>query len=152
MYNIAEKRWVEIEASGDAPFERSGHSSDVFDDYLVIFGGIWDVTKELNDLHLYSFSQNTWITVIEPANSPARSPNRNNLNPGFGMTGQTRDSPHASPNRNDLDSPTKFNRSITKMNKSSNVGKPKNSTAKKHSSAATGGVRPMNTLALLQKT
>jgi len=96
VFNIADKRWVEIEAEGEAPFERSGHSSDVFEDYLVIFGGIWDVTKELNDLHLYSFSQNRWITVIEPANSPARSPakhgllqGQNSLNPGFGA----RDSP-----------------------------------------------------------
>ena len=76
VYNIAEKRWVEIEASGNIPFERSGHSSDIFDDHLVIFGGIWDVTKELNDLHLYNFSDNTWITLIEPANSPTRSPVR----------------------------------------------------------------------------
>jgi len=63
VYNIADKRWVEIEADGEHPFERSGHSSDVYDDFLVIFGGIWDVTKELNDLHLYSFNENRWITV-----------------------------------------------------------------------------------------
>lgn len=63
VYNIADKRWVEIEADGEFPFERSGHSSDVYDDFLVIFGGIWDVTKELNDLHLYSFNENRWITV-----------------------------------------------------------------------------------------
>ena len=63
VYSIADKRWAEIYADGEIPFERSGHSSDIFDDYLVIFGGIWDVTKELNDLHLYSFSENRWITV-----------------------------------------------------------------------------------------
>ena len=79
VYNIAEKRWVEIGATGNIPFERSGHSSDIFDDHLVIFGGIWDVTKELNDMHLYKFSDNTWITLIEPANSPARSPVRGAL-------------------------------------------------------------------------
>ena len=79
VYNIAEKRWVEIEATGNIPFERSGHSSDIFGDHLVIFGGIWDVTKELNDMHLYKFSDNTWITLIEPANSPARSPVRGAL-------------------------------------------------------------------------
>ena len=53
VYNIADKRWVEVMADGDPPLERSGHSADVYDDYLVIFGGIWDVTKELNDLYLY---------------------------------------------------------------------------------------------------
>lgn len=88
VYNLAEKRWVEIEAEGEIPFERSGHSSDVCKDYLVIFGGIWDVTKELNDLHLYSFNRNTWTTIQASANSPTigRSPVRNQtqqLNPSF---------------------------------------------------------------------
>lgn len=79
VYNIADKRWVEVDAEGDPPIERSGHSSDVYDDFLVIFGGIWDVTKELNDLHVYSFSQNRWITIQDPAGSPGihgRSPTR----------------------------------------------------------------------------
>ena len=159
VYNIAEKRWIEIEADGELPFERSGHSSDVFQDYLVIFGGIWDVTKELNDLHLYSFVRNQWITIQASANSPTigRSPvrggNQNNLNPSFGniATGQVqRDSPMAG-TRNELDSPNKFNRSIQKKNTS--VSKAANqSTNKKRQSAAQGGVRPMNTLANLQKT
>lgn len=70
VYSIQEKKWVEIEADGDTPYERSGHSSDVYEDFLVVFGGIWDVTKELNDLHIYSFSQNKWTTVFNSANSP----------------------------------------------------------------------------------
>ena len=121
VYNIADKKWAEIEAEGDMPFERSGHSSDVFDEYLVIFGGIWDVTKELNDLHIYSFTRNQWITVQSSANSPqiGRSPVRgantgNSINPGFAMTGGIRDSPTASPMRNELDSPMRLQRSITK--------------------------------------
>ena len=162
VYNIAEKKWVEVEPEGEIPFERSGHSSDVYGDYLCVFGGIWDVTKELNDLHLYSFNRNTWITLQASANSPTigRSPvrNGNNTQPSFGTQNfaltnqQIRDSPQASPNRNDLDSPNKFNRSITKNNKS--ISKAMNTTNKKSRQNATagGGVRPMNTLALLQKT
>jgi hypothetical protein len=42
---------------------RSGHSSDVYDGYLVVFGGIFDVTKELNDLSIFSFEKNEWITL-----------------------------------------------------------------------------------------
>lgn len=78
LFNIADKKWIEIEPEGEIPFERSGHSSDIYDDYLVIFGGIWDVTKELNDLHIYSFSKNVWMTVQTSANSPqiGRSPVR----------------------------------------------------------------------------
>ena len=129
VYNIADKRWAEIEAEGDIPFERSGHSADIFEDYLVIFGGIWDVTKELNDLHLYSFSRNEWITIQASANSPqiGRSPVRLAASAGLGgqfsgMGGSgMRDSPTAvSPMRagNELDSPSKFNRSFTKRQNS----------------------------------
>jgi hypothetical protein len=33
------------------PQERSGHSMEVFEgQYLLIFGGIYEITKELNDL------------------------------------------------------------------------------------------------------
>ncbi len=104
VYNIADKRWVEIEADGEIPFERSGHSSDIYEDYLVIFGGIWDVTKELNDLHLYSFNENKWITVQSTVGSPTigRSPMRaaTGLTPGLAMTNMGRgDSPQASPAR-----------------------------------------------------
>ena len=56
VFNITDKRWIEVEPEGEIPVERSGHTSNVYDDYMVIFGGIWDVTKELNDLHLYSFT------------------------------------------------------------------------------------------------
>ena len=87
-FNITDQKWLLITAGGEAPYERSGHSSAVFEDLIVVFGGIWDVTKELNDLHLYSFSRNQWITVQASANSPTigRSPVRNttnNLNPSF---------------------------------------------------------------------
>lgn len=152
VYNIADKKWIEVEAEGEAPYERSGHSSDIYDDYLVIFGGIWDVTKELNDLHLYSFSRNQWITLQSSANSPQlqRSPQRgattNSLHPNFPAPMNARDSPTASPMRNELDSPVKHQRSITKK---SGTFKGMNSTAKKRQTAAQGGVRPMNTLALL---
>ena len=62
-FNIADQKWLLITAGGEAPYERSGHSSAVFDDLIIIFGGIWDVTKELNDLHLYSVSKNEWMIV-----------------------------------------------------------------------------------------
>ena len=120
LFNIADKKWIEIEAEGEVPFERSGHSSDIYEDYLVIFGGIWDVTKELNDLHLYSFSRNMWMTVQASANSPTigRSPVRGALTAsGAAMTqgfNMARDSPQASPNRVDAESPMRFNRSTTK--------------------------------------
>jgi hypothetical protein len=39
---------------------------------MIIFGGIYEITKELNDLYLYDFKKNKWITVCEEAHSPMR--------------------------------------------------------------------------------
>ena len=32
---------------------------------MVIFGGMYEITKELNDMHLYDFETNTWINIYE---------------------------------------------------------------------------------------
>jgi hypothetical protein len=45
------------------PIARSGHSADIYGDYMVIFGGIRDVIRELNDLHVYSFTNSQWSTI-----------------------------------------------------------------------------------------
>ncbi len=64
VFNIADQFWKEIKTEqGDIPLPRSGHSSDVYDGNLVIFGGIFDVTKELNDLSIFSLEKNEWITL-----------------------------------------------------------------------------------------
>jgi hypothetical protein len=41
---------------------------------LVIFGGIWEITKELNDFHLYDLKLNKWITLFEESVSPKKVP------------------------------------------------------------------------------
>ena len=107
-FNVAEQKWFEISANGSVPYERSGHSMVVYDDYIMVFGGIWDVTKELNDLHLYSLTKNEWITVQDAANSPLRSPAKSlKMKPG--------DSPFSATNPNaNADSPNRLNRSMTK--------------------------------------
>ena len=39
---------------------------------MVIFGGIYEITKELNDLYMFDFAKRKWITVFEESNSPVR--------------------------------------------------------------------------------
>ena len=68
VFNIADEMWTELLPSGEIPFERSGHSMSVIGDNIVVFGGIWDVTKELNDLHAYSITKNKWTTLSDSAN------------------------------------------------------------------------------------
>lgn len=37
---------------------------------MIIFGGIYEVTKELNDLVLFDTKAHKWITFFEESNSP----------------------------------------------------------------------------------
>ena len=43
---------------------RSGHSAIMYEGYICIFGGIYEVTKELNDFHLYDIANNRWICLF----------------------------------------------------------------------------------------
>ena len=54
-FNLKSGDWTKHNPVGTVtPCVRSGHSSVIYDEYLVIFGGILEVTKELNDLYAYS--------------------------------------------------------------------------------------------------
>lgn len=37
-----------------------------------MFGGIYEITKELNDFYLYDFKKNKWITLFEESVSPKK--------------------------------------------------------------------------------
>ena len=50
--------------------ERSGHTACVYRDFMVVFGGIYEVTKELNDMNLFDFRSKRWISFFEETNSP----------------------------------------------------------------------------------
>ena len=54
------------------PVARSGHTAIVYKDYIVIFGGIYEITRELNDLHIFDIKNNRWILLF--AERPAESP------------------------------------------------------------------------------
>ena len=56
---------IQLAQEFNIPSRRSGHTTDVFDNYLVLFGGIEDVTKELNDLWIFSFKTSEWIQFQE---------------------------------------------------------------------------------------
>jgi len=49
-------QWTHIkprDGNAELPLERSGHQCDIYCNYMVLFGGIWEITKELNDFLLY---------------------------------------------------------------------------------------------------
>jgi hypothetical protein len=48
---------------------------------MIIYGGIFEVTKELNDMHIFDFKNEQWGVLFEELNSPQKNANMN--------TGQT---------------------------------------------------------------
>jgi N-acetylneuraminic acid mutarotase len=56
--------WQEIKQAdeyGFAPLPRSGHSACIYKDCMVIFGGIYEVTKELDDVDVFDFKKRKWV-------------------------------------------------------------------------------------------
>lgn len=56
VFNYNDQIWEELKPDfglSPPPLPRSGHSACLYGDIMCVFGGIYDVTKELNDLHVY---------------------------------------------------------------------------------------------------
>lgn len=51
-FNFTSKQWTEIRQN-DEPVPRSGHASSIYKDFMIIYGGIFEVCKELNDMWCY---------------------------------------------------------------------------------------------------
>ena len=51
---------------------RSGHSACIYKDFLIVFGGIHEVTKELDDMVVYDFKNRRWIQFFEEILSPLK--------------------------------------------------------------------------------
>jgi N-acetylneuraminic acid mutarotase len=42
---------------------RCGHSATIYNDYLVVFGGIYEITKELNDCFVFDLETRVWTKI-----------------------------------------------------------------------------------------
>ena len=68
-FDINKQTWIEIQKLNETPLKRSGHSAIIYKNFMIIFGGIYELTQELNDMHAYDFNNNQWITLhIETEN------------------------------------------------------------------------------------
>lgn len=47
------------------PVGRSGHSASIVGNKMVIFGGLFEITKELNDMHVFDLGKERWVKVYE---------------------------------------------------------------------------------------
>jgi hypothetical protein len=85
VYDISNNSWSEIKVSEcDGPISRSGHSSGIFRDYIIIYAGIHELTQELSDMYLYNVKSNSWAMLFEEEHSPVHQ-NRS-INSSFSMS------------------------------------------------------------------
>ncbi|OQS02125.1 hypothetical protein THRCLA_05483 [Thraustotheca clavata] len=70
-YELENKLWRKMNAQGQIPSGRFGHSGAVHDasKRLIIFGG-WDGRDTLDDLYQYEFTTNTWSIMRTTGRSP----------------------------------------------------------------------------------
>ena len=69
-YNFIHNIWKEYQIKEGIPIGRSGHSACIYRDYMIVFGGIHEVTKELDDMVLFDFVNKRWIQFFEEGASP----------------------------------------------------------------------------------
>ena len=62
----------------NTPKTRSGHATGVYGRFMIIYGGIHDVCKELNDMHLFDMVEDRWVCLFEELQSP--------MKPGMGAS------------------------------------------------------------------
>ena len=73
--NLRNFQWTQIADAGQAPTPRSGHSSVVYKNVLLVFGGMNEITKESNELFSFNFSKRNWnqIQVKHQVSDPVSS-------------------------------------------------------------------------------
>lgn len=71
IYDIKNDSWTEVPVPEiDGPISRSGHSTGVYKDYIIIYAGIHELTQELSDMYLYNTTTGNWATLFEEEYSP----------------------------------------------------------------------------------
>lgn len=77
-YDCAQNCWnrIQIAEGGLVPLCRSGHTAVTYGSKMYIFGGILELTKELNDLLVFDFNQMCFIQGEERPDFMDGSPER----------------------------------------------------------------------------
>jgi len=69
--DLATGQWRELSLgpSSYEPIGRSGHSASIHNDYMYIFGGIYELAKEINEMMRFDFKDNTFACIEGSANA-----------------------------------------------------------------------------------
>jgi N-acetylneuraminic acid mutarotase len=52
-FDLLTNQWTQIEQRGDVPPGRNGHSLQLYNGFLIMFGGILEITKESEDIYIF---------------------------------------------------------------------------------------------------
>ena len=53
---------------------------------MIIYGGIFEVTKELNDMHVFDLKNERWLCLFEELNSPKKGYGVGNMAGSYNKT------------------------------------------------------------------
>ena len=64
-YDFSENTWEQLSCDELSIAARSGHSCCSYGHYLIVFAGIHEVTKELDDMAAYCLKTKKWIHLFK---------------------------------------------------------------------------------------
>ena len=60
QYDFNNQTWKELNQPDNSFVARSGHSACVYNDHMLVFAGIHEITKELDDMAVYNLKTGEW--------------------------------------------------------------------------------------------
>lgn len=70
-FNLATRRWTELQCIGYTPAPREGHAAALVDDVMYVFGGRGVDGKDLGDLAAFKITNNRWFMFQNMGPSPS---------------------------------------------------------------------------------
>ena len=64
-FDFETSTWEQLQCDEQSIAARSGHSCEVYGDYMIVFAGIHEITKELDDMAVYGFQKQKWIHLFK---------------------------------------------------------------------------------------
>lgn len=73
-FDFENDSWTELPVPDmEGPISRSGHSSGVYKNFIIIYAGIHELTQELSDMYIYDINRKHWTLVFEEEHSPVHN-------------------------------------------------------------------------------
>lgn len=77
--NLSTHTWEKVnydETAASTPRGRQGHSMSVYRNQVIVFGGLYEITRELNDFHIFNIENNEWKRLFRTTNDDESSMNK----------------------------------------------------------------------------